>query len=531
MALVLMDGQLNHAFLGIIRRAESNERSKLVETFVDTGPLLHLLGSADHQVIYGRRGTGKTHALLYLAERRASKGDVPIYVDMRLTGSNNSIWSDVRLPVTERATRLLMDTLGALHESLRSFVYGSSPPPNAADLAVLLEELAEASTQITIVGTVTDEQSKEVRAAEENSDHWDVKATGGGVDGSIGTSNRNSAEERMQNRRSTSGEIRHRVHFGAVSSVLAKIAREIGSRKIWLLLDEWSVVPLDLQPYLADLIRRSILPVRGVIVKIGAIEQRSNFRLHGLLGDYVGLELGADMSADVNLDDFMVFDNDAPRATAFFKELLFRHFKSVANDIGLVAAPTTADDLVRVAFTQRNAFEEFVRASEGVPRDAINIIALAAQRAGDAALSMEHVRSAAKSWFQRDKEAALTANSTARDFLHWIIKEVIAHRRARAFLLQTTARHELIDALFDARLLHLLKRNIAAHDQPGVRFDVYKIDYGCYVDLLTTVRAPQGLLPSGEDDGAYVDVPPDDYRAIRRAILDPGAFAGLSLAP
>ena len=79
--------------------------------------------------------------------------------------------------------------------------------------------------------------------------------------------------------------------------------------------------------------------------------------------------------------------------------------------------------------------------------------------------------------------------------------------------------------MFDARVLHLLKRNIAAHDQPGVRFDVYKIDYGCYVDLLTTARAPAGLLPAGEAGAPqYVDVPPDDYRAIRRAILDPDRY-------
>jgi hypothetical protein len=39
-----------------------------------------------------------------------------------------------------------------------------------------------------------------------------------------------------------------------------------------------------------------------------------------------------------------------------------------------------------------------------------------------------------------------------------------------------------------------------------------KIDYGCYVDLLSTARSPQGLFAA--DDGSTVEVPPDDYRAI-----------------
>jgi hypothetical protein len=75
-------------------------------------------------------------------------------------------------------------------------------------------------------------------------------------------------------------------------------------------------------------------------------------------------------------------------------------------------------------------------------------------------------------------------------------------------------------------MLHLVKRSVSAHDQPGVRYDVYKIDYGCYVDLLTTQKAPQGLLPVDDpvEGGEYIDVPPGDYRAIRRAILDLNAF-------
>ncbi len=71
-------------------------------------------------------------------------------------------------------------------------------------------------------------------------------------------------------------------------------------------------------------------PQRNITLKIAAIEQRSNFKQAGLDNDYLGVELGADISADVNLDDFMVFDNDATRATTFFQDLLFKHFISVS---------------------------------------------------------------------------------------------------------------------------------------------------------------------------------------------------------
>jgi hypothetical protein len=113
--------------------------------------------------------------------------------------------------------------------------------------------------------------------------------------------------------------------------------------------------------------------------------------------------------------------------------------------------------------------------------------------------------------------------------LNWIIDEVIAHRKARAFLLKTNTRHPLIDALFDARLLHIVKRSISGQEEVGVRYDAYKLDYGCYVDLLATKAAPlalfqaensEGELNDGSEQAAMVMVPDDDYRAIRRAILD-----------
>jgi Cdc6-like AAA superfamily ATPase len=86
--------KLNKALLRLSKRAESVDRQKLVETFVDTGALVTLLTTKDHQLIYGRRGTGKTHALLYLSETVRAKEDLAIYIDMRTIGSTGGIYAD-----------------------------------------------------------------------------------------------------------------------------------------------------------------------------------------------------------------------------------------------------------------------------------------------------------------------------------------------------------------------------------------------------------------------------------------------------
>jgi hypothetical protein len=84
---------------------------------------------------------------------------------------------------------------------------------------------------------------------------------------------------------------------------------------------------------------------------------------------------------------------------------------------------------------------------------------------------------------------------------------------------------KIIDRLFDRRALHILSRTMSAAHRPGERFTVYKLDYGCYVDLINTDKYPLGLLLADRGD-LFVDfdVPVDDGRSYRRAILDLAQF-------
>ncbi|MBW4582054.1 MAG: hypothetical protein KME42_21020 [Tildeniella nuda ZEHNDER 1965/U140] len=462
------------------RRAEMNDRSKLVSTFVDAGSLFTLLSSLDHQVIYGRRGTGKTHAFLYLAETVAKRGDIPIYIDMRNIGSSGGIYTDPHLSLAERATRLLLDTLSTFSDRLYEFVLENEELLKNTSLERSIDELANNISNVSVVEHPNGDRDPQ-----------------------------------------SSSNKQHTVRFGSIGQSLRNLIRSISPRKVWFLLDEWSSVPLELQPYLGDFIRRSMFSIQGIVVKIAAIEQRTRFQLPFSEGNYVGIEVGADIAVDINLDDFMVFDNDAERANIFFKELIYKHYQAM-DDSDLPDSPKSSESLTKEAFTQINVFTEFVRASEGVPRDSINIIMLAAKKADGDKITMNDVRVAASQWYNRDKGSTVESNPEASELLHWIIAEVIGNRKARAFLLRKDARSELIDRLFDSRVLHVLKRNVSSNEEPGVRYDVYKLDYGCYVDLINTQKSPLGLLPNNEDeiDQTYVEVPSDDYRAIRRAVLD-----------
>jgi hypothetical protein len=463
--------------------------------------------------------------LQYLADVVNKRGDLAIYVDMRTLGSDSSIYADENVPLAERATKLLIDVLNHVHEALVGLCVHHSEDYDLSRTGPLLDKVAQAISQISVVGTLETEarHSAARRLVRDVGVQMSAATQQLGFD--LGASENATSERVAETRRTLRGRERYTIHFGTLNHALSSLVHALQGRRVWLLLDEWSVIPLDLQPYLADILRRTVFPIGDITVKIAAIEHRSRFQEERSAGGYLGIELGADAQANMNLDDFMVFDNDQRRAKEFFRELLFKHFRA--------DGPQTPKELIKEAFTQTTAFEEFVRAVEGVPRDAINIAEMAAQRAYAGSISVNHVRTAARDWYQRDKAPTIQSEDRAVRLLAHIIDEVIGHRRARAFLIRSDRRHKMVDRLFDARLLHILKRSVSAHDQPGIRYAVFKLDYGCYVDLINTKKAPLGLLPGGEEDRdgdngdpRFVDVPPDDYRSIRRAILQLDEFSG-----
>jgi hypothetical protein len=521
---------LNGAFIRLTRRAEAQAPEKLVETFEDAGALFAQLSSHDHQILYGRRGTGKTHALQYLQAKTREAGDISVYIDLRTIGSSRGVYSDPDLSPEERATRLLIDVLVTIHDDLVSQALDLAERRSVPEdeLLAVLQRFEKDLFEIRVSGTVERERSESKGAAGSSGGHMEaalapVPSLRAKVDASRAFDNATAV------RTIERGKEMYRVNFTSFGTSLREVIDVMRGIRVWVLLDEWSDVPREIQPILADMLKRSLFAVKGLTVKIGAIEQRSAFRTRSRAGELIGLELGADVAAGLDLDDFMVFGRDAGKAANFLATLLFKHVRAqMAEDESSAHAPNNPDDMIRQGFTQHPAFEELVRAAEGVPRDAINILNLAATAAGEVQISIPHVRAAARKWYLADKEAALSAHGEAQALLHWVIDEVIGTRRARAFLLQEgdARTHPLIGELYDARVLHVLKQGVADKDRAGVRFNAYQLDYGCYVELMSTARAVQGTLPADDVEGVatYVDVPQDDYRAIRRAILDISEF-------
>jgi len=373
---------LNRCFLRFDDRAERFPAKQIVDTFVAVGPVLDILANRSHQIIYGRRGVGKTHALRYFESQANANGDLAIYIDCGNIGSSNSQYNDTTLTLAERATRLLVDVCITMHWAFMDAFSDPRRGWSLADVAPLLNDFVGAATEINIEGPVTWER---------HSRETTVSKSGVEVGGKLGISPEGSAklsasdqsEGLSEQTEKRQGIEVPRVNFQYLMRKTTGIAQYVAPKRVWLLIDEWSTVSLDLQPYLADLIRRSFFSIPNVSVKIAAIEQRSTFKLDREAGGNIGIELGADAAVALNLDDYLVYDANPERSVEVFRQLLRNHVTSISGELGCDLGEAVYKSWTNHAFTNENVFRELVQACEGVPQGHSVLIMQCRGPAGD----------------------------------------------------------------------------------------------------------------------------------------------------
>lgn len=507
---------IHEHILRLEKRADRVDESVLMKTFVQVGPLLPSLMSRNNQILYGRRGTGKTHVFQVLKSKKKDESIV-VYIDTRTLGSSSSLYADEKLPLSQRAMSLFKDVLDVLYNAIRDYYYENVSKYSEQSESILeyLDKFYESYTQLVINGNVS--EGVESKNTHKSDDHCGISYEDGSLNGSA--SSTNTSESSSSQTFQKSGVQEQYINYNALYHVFANTLSLLRT-ELWVLIDEFSELPSALQVLFADMLRHVFCPNRDIVFKIASIEARTHI-YEKYDTDYKGLEVGADVFSE-NLDNILVFGSNEVQSLDFFRNLLFNHINnSFEEDCRL----SDTNEMVRTLFTQENVFNELVTAAEGVPRDAINILCEAARTCYGAKITMPSIRDAARAWYKRDKYNSVSQYPQARELLDWIISVVIGDRKARGFMLKAGSNSKIIDYLFDSRILHILKQNVSAKDRPGERFDVYSIDYGCYVELINTEHQVLGLFQEEDNDSAeYIKVPKDDYRSIRRAILDLDEF-------
>ena len=241
---MIQDSLLQAAVSRINQRSErQSDIGKLVGTYVDVG-LLPQLRNTNHQIFYGRRGTGKTHVMKVLESSLAQDPHVTVvYIDCRTLGSTTQ-FSDTSLPINRRCLALFRDFLLLVHQSLLEHIIehpseGAEKAFEAADFlaTIVTEPLSTLKAQRV---------ATEVNLSHEQNRTLGIKASVSGTTPSFSANASATTQQGEDEKRNTEYLVdsEDKIIFPELHRSLGEVLR-LAETQLYVLIDEWSSLPSD----------------------------------------------------------------------------------------------------------------------------------------------------------------------------------------------------------------------------------------------------------------------------------------------
>ena len=268
-----------------------------------------------------------------------------------------------------------------------------------------------------------------------------------------------------------------------IRAKLRDILEMVQTKHVLVLLDEWQALSLDCQAEFAELLNRCFFGIDCVSVKIAAYRHVCQFNNGGARGNFRGLELGQDIAVagDTDLppaeDNTKKFFFDILYRRLLYKEpLLERHYGRPSEfDYG---------GLVRDVFHNTHAAEMLVRGCHGISRDFIKVFNLSTGYLDDdvarGKITLDVVNKA-----HGENSREVQANVHTADDIGGLLFEIVkphAHRTgAPYFFLPQTNRQwdSLLWELVEKRAIHVVPPDSLP---PGadVEWRGYEVSYGLF---------------------------------------------------
>jgi hypothetical protein len=447
----------------LIRRS-FRVRENATPIYVDVAENLGRIALDQHQIVFGRRGSGKSCLLIYY--RRQVAPDRKVHTVYMLCDTIKTLdYPDVLI-------RLLL----AVFEGLPS--QGSwarmkrrirRSPREADNVVIELRRLLElpGTSKLKVTSGETRSRRRGVRSGLKR----------GPVE--LGADAENtSGQSREEVRESDDQKIRHvdnRLidYKRVIQDELRASDFNFGA----FIVDDFYLINPEYQPEVIDYLHR-LLRDTDLYLKVGTVRHRTRLLRTSPL--HVGVQLTQDVDF-LNLDHTL---EDIDRTQSFLEEMLRRMGAQVMID----DAPSIMSDEAR---------KELVLLSGGVPRDYLIIFLDGFERARRAKarrrITPTDLRKAAEALSRETKYRDLRTDAGAEvpaletlfvDLVNFCLKE----KRTTAFLVDKDdverypEVHDLILQLMDFKLIHLVDESTsAASGRPG-RYEAYTLDFALFME-------------------------------------------------
>lgn len=499
-------------------RAEYNSEKNYLEYYAGLETLDKVISIKD-QIIYGRRGTGKTHLLKALQEKLLADDQkyLPVYIDLRTfkptLESNNDLYYALIIfqEIVVEVLKCVYVNLDYLYQEYTVEQQKIIIDPQRRKILALLEKFNRSfdGKSFTKMGE-TGFRVNEVKKLATNLKIAKIPELFG-------------SKEVNKEIESEDEKIKY-ISFSDMSDAISQLLEAVDIDRIFCLLDEWSEIPETSQYILAEFLKRTFVP-KKVTLKIAAIPNRTQL----ISENRIGLEDGGDIFG-YPLDNRYIYELYPEITKAFFNELLYKQLYLMDPQLYEIfydnKEKRPVHNFINI-FLANQALREILIASAGIPRDFLNIFISAYNifftKTNNRHLVVADIRNATVEWYGVDKKKTVDANSNAKLLLDKIINDILITKKRCHFLIpEKYEKVKELNDLIDLRVIHLRKRGISHKGNKGVVYNVYYLDYACYTSTnLYHNKINTSLLNEIETI--------DDFREIRRVSLEDKFFEDFNM--
>ena len=219
---------VHEVLLNFEKRAENKPDEIISQTFVDAAPLVEVICAPLNQIMFGRRGTGKTHALRFSLAKARENGETAVYLDLRSIGSNTSFYSDEGVALYERGLSVVTDILAALHDELLQLAVSRiSAALNPEQITIRLDDLATAISEVRLSGSPKIEEVSKKKSEIDADCGLNASVAATGADAGLSFHHATRRSEETETKISHDGFVRS-IDFGRVQVALSGLLSILG---------------------------------------------------------------------------------------------------------------------------------------------------------------------------------------------------------------------------------------------------------------------------------------------------------------
>ncbi|MBF0334611.1 MAG: hypothetical protein HQL40_13360 [Alphaproteobacteria bacterium] len=453
--------------------------------FIEPAPgVLARAKSKQHNIIFGRRGSGKSSLLRKAAADLTIDRRPMAFVDMETFKGHS--YPDVLISVLIKSLREFEKWLGsaattpANKTSFWKRLFGTAPnrPPfsrkKTANLAIALNAMILDLEAQLRAPEKSDQQLKRTGSTEQTA------ALGMGVNASSFKGEASIGEKSSGSFELTCSYVSHKIEYLHQNIIkfqsFFQELSELSDGASYLILDDLYHIRKSDQALVIDYFHR-VAKGNGLWLKVGTIKHRSKWYQHS--DPPIGMKLGDDakeINLDISLEKF---------------ETLRTFLKSILGNLMDEAPPTTIKDLINPT-----AIDRLIIASGGVTRDFIGIFSGSISQARNRGPShhrgpkvgAEDVNLATGDYDPIKREEFKLDTDLERESLEMAFNEIVTFctNRSKCNIFLVSQRldgpiRDSIDQLIDLRLIHPVKSRVTLKKGAvGELFEAYMLDLSQY---------------------------------------------------